>query len=211
MNKEITIIDYGVGNILSIKNAISFYGNRPVVTNDPVKIEKASHIILPGVGAFSAAMDKLKDLNLIKPLIKAKNNQSYILGICLGMQLLFTKSDEFKITNGLNFIKGNIKKLNKFNSDLNVKLPHIGWKNCNLESFKNNISIMKNISSKDEFYFVHSYALKDYTEDLNILESNYKSIKFPSVVNFKNIYGCQFHPEKSRTSGLKLIKNFSEL
>jgi len=156
-------------------------------------------------------MRKLKDLNLIKPLINAKNNQSYILGICLGMQLLFTKSEEFEITNGLNFIKGNIKKLDKFNSKLNIKLPHIGWKNCNLEFFKEKISIMKNISPNDEFYFVHSYALKDYQDDLIILQSNYKNIKFPSVINFKNIYGCQFHPEKSRDAGLKLIKNFSEL
>ncbi len=211
MNREITIIDYGVGNILSLKNAINFYGNKPIVTSDPKKIEKSSHIILPGVGAFSAAMRKLKDLNLIKPLINAKNNQSYILGICLGMQLLFTKSEEFEITNGLNFIKGNIKKLDKFNSKLNIKLPHIGWKNCNLEFFKEKISIMKNISPNDEFYFVHSYALKDYQDDLIILQSNYKNIKFPSVINFKNIYGCQFHPEKSRDAGLKLIKNFSEL
>ena len=211
MSKKITVIDYGVGNILSIKNAISYFGHQPDVTSDPEKIKKSTHIILPGVGAFSAAMQKLRENNLIEPIIAAKNNHSYILGICLGMQLLFTKSEEFNTTNGLGFIKGNIKKLDKFESSLNLKLPHIGWENCNLESSKVDIDIMKNISSKDKFYFVHSYALQDYDSNLTILKSNYENIEFPAVVKYKNIYGCQFHPEKSRIAGLQLIKNFSGL
>jgi len=211
MNKKITIIDYGVGNILSIKNAINFFGNEADVTNDAKKIEKSTHLILPGVGAFSAAMKKLKENNLIEPIITAKDNQSYILGICLGMQLLFTKSEEFNTTNGLGFIKGNIKKLDKFDSNMNLKLPHIGWTNCDLDSSKIGIDIMKNIAPKDKFYFVHSYALKDYDTNLTVLKSNYKNIKFPAMVKYKNIYGCQFHPEKSRIAGLTLIKNFSEL
>ena len=98
MTNKIIIIDYGVGNILSIKNAISFHGYTPIVTNDHKEIESASHIILPGVGAFPSAMKKLRDLELIEPILRAKDNQSYLLGICLGMQLLFTNSEEFELT-----------------------------------------------------------------------------------------------------------------
>ena len=210
MTNKITIIDYGVGNILSLKNAVSSCGHDTIVTNKPKEIESATHIILPGVGAFSAAMEKLQSLNLINPLTKAKNNESFILGICLGMQLLFSQSEEFKITNGLNFIEGEIKKLDKFESGIDVKLPHIGWQKCNFNSSEK-INILENLSSNDEFYFVHSYALKNYNNNLKISKSNYKNIKFPAIINYKNIYGCQFHPEKSRKAGLKLIKNFSML
>ena len=107
MSNKIVIIDYGVGNILSIKNAIRFHGYTPIVTNQHKEIESASHIILPGVGAFPSAMKKLKDLKLIGPIVKAKNNKAHLLGICLGMQMLFTNSTEFEPTNGINLIKGN--------------------------------------------------------------------------------------------------------
>lgn len=211
MIKKIIIIDYGIGNILSIKNAISFHGYSPIVTSDHKEIEKASHIILPGVGAFPSAMKKLSELNLIEAILKAKDNQSYLLGICLGMQLLFTNSEEFESTKGINLIKGNIIKLNKFNPEFNSKLPNIGWRNCEVDSLKNGIDILKDTSSHDEFYFVHSYGLTDYEKDLNVSKSNYKNIKFPAIINHKNIYGCQFHPEKSGPQGLKIIKNFLEL
>ena len=113
MNKKIVIIDYGIGNILSIKNAISYHGYDSIVTRDQEEIKSASHVILPGVGAFPAAMNKLQDLNLIECMLELKNNKTYLLGICLGMQLLFTNSEEFELTKGLNLIDGNIVKLNK--------------------------------------------------------------------------------------------------
>ena len=211
MINKIIIIDYGVGNILSIKNAIFFHGYTPIVTNDHKKIENASHIILPGVGSFPSAMKKLRDLNLIEPILVARKNNSHILGICLGMQLLFTNSEEFELTKGLNLIRGNIIKLNKFNPNFNSKLPNIGWRNCEVDDLNNNINILKKISSTDEFYFVHSYGLSNYEKDLNVSKSNYQNVKFPAVINYKNIYGCQFHPEKSGSQGLRIIKNFLEL
>ncbi len=211
MINKIIIINYGVGNILSIKNSISFHGYAPIVTNDHKEIENASHIILPGVGSFPSAMKKLRDLNLIEPISVARKNNSHILGICLGMQLLFTNSEEFELTKGLNLIRGNIIKLNKFNSNFNSKLPNIGWRNCEVDDLNNNINILKKISSTDEFYFVHSYGLSNYEKDLNVSKSNYQNVKFPAVINYKNIYGCQFHPEKSGPQGLRIIKNFLDL
>jgi imidazole glycerol-phosphate synthase subunit HisH len=211
MNKKIVIIDYGIGNILSIKNAISYHGYDSIVTRDQEEIKSASHVILPGVGAFPAAMNKLQDLNLIECMLELKNNKTYLLGICLGMQLLFTNSEEFELTKGLNLIDGNIVKLNKFSNDFSYKLPNIGWRNCEINPFNNNLDILKKISSTDQFYFVHSYALKNFEKSLNILFSNYGNVKFPAVVNFQNIYGCQFHPEKSGPQGLEIIKLFLEL
>ena len=210
-DKKIVIIDYGVGNILSIKNAITFHGYRPVITNKHSEIENATHIILPGVGAYPSAMNKLKDLNLLKPINKARDNQAYILGICLGMQVLFESSEEFETTKGLGLVKGKIIMLNKFKQGLNFKLPNIGWRNCDVDFKNDKIDILKDILSTDEFYFVHSYALVDYEKNLNVLKSKYQSIEFPAIIKHDNIYGCQFHPEKSGSQGLRIIKNFLQL
>lgn len=210
-NKKIVIIDYGVGNILSIKNAISFHGYEASVTSDHTEIQSASHIILPGVGAYPAAMKKLINLNLIESITKANNNKCFILGICLGMQLLFTSSEEFEKIEGLNLIRGDIIKLDKFSSNPNFKLPNIGWRNCEIDSSKVKLDILNNIFQSDKFYFVHSYGLTKYEKSLNVIKSKYGNIDFPALINYKNIYGCQFHPEKSREQGLTIIKNFLEL
>ncbi len=211
MTNNIVIIDYGVGNILSIKNAISFNGFNSLVTNDPEKIKKASHIILPGVGAYPSAINKLKKMNLIEPIKEAKENNSYILGICLGMQLLFSSSEEFEFTEGLNLIEGKITKLKSKNNNLNLKLPNIGWR-CLEEQFQDqNLNILKDIPTDSKFYFVHSFALEKYKKEISVINTEYMNIKFPAVVNFKNVFGCQFHPEKSRLQGLKIIKNFLSL
>ena len=211
MIKKIIIIDYGLGNILSIKNAVNHCGHDVIITSERNVIESASHIILPGVGAFPTAMKKLKDLNLMDTIHKAKECKTFILGICLGMQLLFTNSEEFELTNGINLIKGNIVKLDKLGSNFKSKLPNIGWRNCEIVSPDKNINILKHISFTDKFYFVHSYGLMNYEKELNVSKSIYKNIEFPAVVNFENIYGCQFHPEKSGPQGLKIIKNFLQL
>jgi glutamine amidotransferase len=209
--KKIVILDYDTGNILSIKSAILFHGYEALVTRDHKIIESASHIILPGVGAFPAAMKKLMELDLIESLIKAKNNNAYILGICLGMQLLFTDSEEFEKTKGLNLIKGNIIKINKFNSNLDIKLPNIGWRNCKIDNSEVPLDILNNISESDKFYFIHSYVVANYEKKIKVFKSVYQNIHFPAVINYKNIYGCQFHPEKSGPQGLRFIKNFINL
>ena len=211
MNKKILIIDYGLGNILSIKNAINYFGYDVIVTNDIKEIKSASHIILPGVGAFPTAMKKLKDIDLIESMYEAKERNAFILGICLGMQLLFTNSEEFELTNGINLMKGNIVKLDKFDSSFKSKLPNIGWRSCKKVPSNKNIKILKDITPSDKFYFVHSYGLVNYEKKLNVSKSIYKNIEFPAVINFENIYGCQFHPEKSGPQGLKIIRNFLQL
>lgn len=211
MTSNIVIIDYGVGNILSIKNAVSFNGFNTIVTSDPEKIKKASHIILPGVGAYPSAINKLKKMNLVDSIKEAKENNSYILGICLGMQLLFSSSEEFEFTEGLDLIKGDIIKLKSKNKNSNLKLPNIGWRSLEKGFQDQNLSILKDVPSDSKFYFVHSFALENYKEEISVINTKYMNIKFPAVVNFKNIFGCQFHPEKSRLQGLKIIKNFLSL
>ena len=211
MSKKITIIDYGVGNILSIKNAISYQGLKSVATNDNKIIENSTHIILPGVGAYPLAMKKLKNLKLIDSLKIAKHNGTFILGICLGMQLLFSSSDEFESTEGLNLIEGNIAKLDKFKKNLNIKLPNIGWRNLKNNQKDLKINILNNIPNNSKYYFIHSHALIKCKKNVKIVNSSYQNIEFPAVINLNNIYGCQFHPEKSRTQGLQIIENFLNL
>ena len=211
MNKKVAIIDYGVGNILSIQNAIRFNGFDPIITSKPELIEKSTHIILPGVGAFPAAMEKLKKLNLIDPIQSFKEKGKFILGICLGMQLLFSKSEEFKNTEGLKLIEGDITKLDKFDNYHDIKLPNIGWRKLDLDSSNNKIELLTDIKKNSQFYFVHSYALKEFSKNVKIIKSSYGNISFPAIVKENNIFGCQFHPEKSRENGLKLINNFLNL
>jgi len=211
MTSNIVIIDYGVGNILSIKNAISFNGFESIVTSDPEKIRKASHIVLPGVGAYPSAINKLRKMNLVTSIKEAKENNAYILGICLGMQLLFSSSEEFQFTKGLNLIEGKIKKLNSLDRNVELKLPNIGWRVLEREFQDHKLSILKDIPNDSKFYFVHSFALQNYKKETRVINTNYMNIEFPAIVNFKNIFGCQFHPEKSRSQGLKIIKNFLSL
>ena len=207
MNKQKTlIIDYGIGNISSIKNAIFFNVGKVVISSKTKEIENATHIILPGVGSFPEAVKKLEKKNLIESIQSANKKGAYILGICLGMQLLFTDSEEFIKCKGLNLLKGKIKKMKS-----NLKLPNIGWRNCNIKEKASNIKILKNITNRDNFYFIHSYVLTEYSKKIFIETSTYGNTKFPSVFQSENIYGCQFHPEKSREAGLKIIKNFISL
>ena len=211
MTKKIVIIDYGVGNILSIKNAISYQGYDSIVTNKNKLIENSTHIILPGVGAYPLAMEKLKNLKLIDSLKIAREKGIFILGICLGMQLLFSESDEFGSSEGLNLIKGNIAKLDKFKQNQNIKLPNIGWRNLENNEKNLKIDILNNLIDDSKYYFIHSHALIEYEKNVKVINSSYQNIIFPAVINLKNIYGCQFHPEKSRTQGLKILENFLNL
>ena len=211
MTKKIVIIDYGVGNILSIKNAISYQGYDSIVTHNNKVIENSTHLILPGVGAYPLAMEKLKNLKLIDSLKIAREKGIFILGICLGMQLLFSASDEFGSSEGLNLIKGNIVKLDKFKQNQNIKLPNIGWRNLENNEKNLKIDILNNLIDDSKYYFIHSHALIEYEKNVKVINSSYQNIIFPAVINLKNIYGCQFHPEKSRTQGLKILENFLNL
>ena len=208
---KVTIIDYGVGNLLSLKMSLEFLGAEVVISRDERVIENSSHIILPGVGAFPKAMELIKSLNLDKHLIRAKNKGTFILGICLGMQLLTSESEEFGLTKGLNFIEGkvlSIKKSNNFRED--IKIPNIGWFNIHSKENTNvKDTLFNNITIKDTFYFVHSYMLDANKNNNSVLYTiDYSGIEIPSVVMKNNIIGCQFHPEISGKSGLKFLNFF---
>ena len=191
----IAILDYGVGNLRSISKALEFVGAKIKITKDYEDIEKSDAIVLPGVGAFTNAMNELK------PLVKViKSYTRPILGICLGMQLFFTKSEEGGISEGLNLIEGRVVKFPS-----SVKIPHMGWNSIRIISNKS--KLLNGIKSGEYFYFVHSYYCIPKEEDVKIATTLY-GVEFSSVIEKENIFATQFHPEKSGEAGLKIIRNF---
>ena len=202
----IAIIDYGVGNLFSLKSSFEAIGAQIVVTNDPDEIRNADKILLPGVGAFEDAAKKLRASSLSDIIIEEAKNGKPLLGICLGMQLLFEKSYEYGEHQGLGLIKGEIRPI----SDVipkDLKIPHIGW---NALSIKGNPSpIFKNIKDGDFVYFVHSYYGANCEESV-IATSEYGA-ELTAAVASKNVFGCQFHPEKSGDVGLSILRAFCEL
>lgn len=209
--REVAIIDYGVGNLLSLKMSIEFLGAKAIITNEEKLILSCDHIILPGVGAFSKAMDLIKNLHLDKILLNAKNNGCNILGICLGMQLLMNESEEFGINEGLKFINGKVIAIqNSKNFNKDIKIPNIGWFNLQKKNIINH-QFLNCIDNDDTFYFVHSFKVKPEQKDVCIYNIDYNGVDIPAIIMKDNILGVQFHPEKSGTSGLKLLKNFIKL
>jgi len=203
---QITIIDYGMGNLHSVAKKIKSLGHIPVITSDSFEISKADKLILPGVGHFGKAMENLEKLGLKDVLNKVVlEDKKPILGICLGMQLMATKSEEGNV-NGLGWIEGEVVKF-KVNDTLKYKVPHTGW---NQIVKKKESPLMIGIPDLTEFYFVHSYHWKssDRTDVSN--ETEYEYI-FPSAVEKNNIFGVQYHPEKSHDAGDLLLKNFINL
>ena len=201
----IAIIDYGVGNLFSLTSSFKYVGADVVVTSDPNEIKKADKIILPGVGAFGDAIKKLKDTGLDKIVIEEAGNGKPLMGICLGMQLLFEKSYEYGEHDGLGLLKGSVVPMENY-IDKSLKIPHIGW---NALSIKKESPIFKYLKNGDCVYFVHSYFATDCEESL--LATTEYGKELTGAVACKNIYGCQFHPEKSGDIGLKILKAFCEL
>ena len=211
LSKKITIIDYGCGNILNLARAIKFIGYEVDITHDKNKIINSSYVILPGVGAFGNAMKQIEKYNLHNTILEYAKLGKPLLGICLGMQILLTVSYEFGVHKGLGLIEGKVIKIsNEKNKE--IKIPHMGWNeiypNNNKKEWKN--KILKNSSIGKSFYFVHSFVCitKDY--DSTIAVCNYSDISIPAVIATGNVYGCQFHPEKSADNGLAVLKNFCE-
>ena len=201
----VAIVDYGVGNLFSLKSSFAAIGAEIVVTSDPEVLKSADRIVLPGVGAFSDAAKKLRESGLDKVLIELANSGKPLLGICLGMQLLFEKSYEYGEHKGLGLIKGAVKPIKDVVSD-DLKIPHIGW---NPLIFKNKSPIFANINNGDCVYFVHSFYAAE-CEKAVIATSEYGA-ELTAAVQNKNVFGCQFHPEKSGKVGLAILKAFAEL
>ena len=201
----ITIIDYGMGNLKSVYNALKKVNFDCQISSEVTDIEMADKLILPGVGAFKDAMDNLQNLDLILPIRKKVNDGCPLLGICLGMQMLFDEGYECELRKGLGFIEGKIKLMN---SKENLKIPHIGW---NRLEFNRENKILNNINKESFVYYVHSFMATEMIDENLIAYSKYGVINIPGIVNKGNVYGMQFHPEKSGEVGLKILKNFGVL
>jgi len=200
----ITIIDYGMGNLRSVEKAFEHIGKKAVITSDRKKILKSSLIVLPGVGSFSAAMTNLKKLNLIEAVKSTISYGKPFLGLCLGMQILFEKSEEGNCP-GLGIFQG---KVRKFSYKHNLKIPHMGWNTVKQLKIKNEtLKIFKGIENNSYFYFVHSFYVAPKDKKIIATTTNY-GINFASSIFYKNIFATQFHPEKSQMNGLKLLKNY---
>ena len=201
----ITIIDYGMGNLKSVYNALKKVNFDCQISSEVTDIEMADKLILPGVGAFKDAMDNLQNLDLILPIRKKVNDGCPLLGICLGMQMLFEEGYECELRKGLGFIGGKIKLMN---SKENLKIPHIGW---NRLEFNRENKILNNINKESFVYYFHSFMATEMIDENLIAYSKYGDINIPGIVNKGNVYGMQFHPEKSGEVGLKILKNFGVL
>ena len=198
----IAIIDYGAGNLFSVQNALNFLGIENKVTKDPEEIRNADKLILPGVGAFPDAMKMLINAGLVD-VIKEQVKTKPLMGICLGMQMLFEKSYEFGETEGLGLIPGTVELMKPENDLL---IPHIGW---NALIKNEDCPLLNNVDEGDYVYFVHSFAA--VTDSENVAAYCDYGMKVPALVAKGNVYGCQFHPEKSGKTGLDILKNFAML
>ncbi|GAM09540.1 imidazole glycerol phosphate synthase subunit HisH [Geobacter sp. OR-1] len=205
----IAIIDYGMGNLRSVQKGFEKVGFDAVVTADPKVVLEAEKVVLPGVGAFRDCMRNLEQGGFVEPLLKVIADGRPFLGICLGLQLLFTESEEFGLHRGLGVIPGRVVRFPEGMAENSEKLavPHMGW---NQISFRNRAPIFAGIDEGANVYFVHSYYVKPEDESVVATTTNY-GIDFCSAVWKDNIVATQFHPEKSQQIGLKILKNFGEM
>lgn len=202
----IAIADYGVGNLFSLKSSFEYIGKKTIVTSDKGQIKSADRIILPGVGAFGDAAEKLSESGLGELIIEEAQKGKPIMGICLGMQLLFDKSYEYGEHKGLGLIKGEIRPIAEV-VPRKYKIPHIGWNKLHFTKEKSRL--FRYINEGDYVYFVHSYygtGCKD-----SLLATTEYGAELTAAVGKKNVFGCQFHPEKSGDTGLKILKAFTEI
>jgi|TARA_Y100000294_G_scaffold164058_1_gene170508 glutamine amidotransferase len=201
--KEIVVIDYKIGNVDSVVSAIKILGYKPLLTNNKEIINNAKKIIMPGQGSFDFGMKKINELGILETIqTKILNDKIPTLGICLGMHLLAKFGYENNVkTKGLDCINGKVKKI-----ESDVRLPHIGWSE---NYIKINDKIIKDIKDKSDFYYAHSFYFD--CEDKDIIANSIYGKKFPSIIKKNNIYGVQFHPEKSLKNGLKILDNFLKI
>ncbi|MDT8903847.1 imidazole glycerol phosphate synthase subunit HisH [Anaeroselena agilis] len=204
---RVTIIDYGIGNLLSVRRAFEYCGAEVILTDSPELIEKAEHLVLPGVGAFADGMAGLRQRSLIEPIRRyAKENRPF-MGICLGMQMMLEIGEEYGTHEGLGLIKGKVSKIPDTGVDgIAHKIPHIGW-NSLAPSSDWDETILDGINPGEAVYFVHSFTAMPL-DDNRLADCYYSGRVISAAIRSGNLYGCQFHPEKSGQIGLKIVDNF---
>jgi len=203
MASKIVIIDYGMGNLRSVQKGFEKVGFEARVTRNKREIGSASAIVLPGVGAFKDCMENLERHGLIDPVLRSIEKGKPYLGICLGLQILFSESEEFGSYKGLDLIKG---KVVKFRPDPEHKVPHMGWNTVGMEQ---EVPLLQGIGNGDFFYFVHSYYVIPEEKEWSSTVTNY-GITFTSSIWKENLFATQFHPEKSQQKGLRVLENFAK-
>ena len=211
MNDYIAIIDLGLSNLYNVKLACDKINLKSKFVSDKSGVDKSKALILPGVGSFKIAMQRIKKLNLEDSIKKSLANGKPFLGICLGMQLLFTTVEESGKTKGLNIFNGKVKKFNYENlNNTRYSVPHVGWNSIEFSKGKKN-NILNGIKEKEFMYFVHSYYVETSDKKIISTKTKYGRKEFCSSVSHKNIFACQFHPERSGTTGIKIYKNFKKI
>ena len=209
MSKKVVIVDYQIGNIFSVQHACAKTGLNSKISSSVKEIFDSHALILPGVGAFNEAMQNIHKLNMFEAFQKYANSGRPVFGICLGLQLLFTKSSEFKNCNGLNLIQGEVKKMKKHP---NAKIPHMGWNKINQAEQSNwDNTPLKNATINSCFYFVHSFAADPKKNEYVLCTTDHGDSKYCAAVLKENIFATQFHPEKSGKIGLKIYEDWSKI
>ena len=200
----IAIIDYDAGNLKSVEKALEFLGQQTVVTRDRDEILAADKVVLPGVGAFGDAMDKLHKFNLVNTIYDVADKKMPFLGICLGLQLMFAESEESPGVAGLGLLKGRIRRIP---ASQGIKIPHMGWNSLEITP---GTRLFQGIGAEPYVYFVHSYYLE--AENLeDVAAKTHYSVEIHAAVEHENLFACQFHPEKSSEVGLHILRNFAQL
>lgn len=210
--KKIVIIDYRLSNLFSVKNACKFVGSSAEITSDRKELMEADAAILPGVGAYADAMDNLDKLELIVPIKEFIGSGRKFMGVCLGLQLLFSKSSEFGNHNGLDIIKGKVVKFsNKSANNVKIRVPNIGWNRiCKVRQKKDDWkqSPLRSVKNNEYMYFVHSYYVVPEDKEIVLAKTDYEGISYCSAILKDNLFAVQFHPEKSGLEGLKIYNNW---
>ena len=211
MNKKIIIVDYGLGNLFSINEACKYLGYSTVISSDPKKILGASNLILTGIGSFELAMKQLNKLELIETITDYVKTGKPIMGVCLGMQLLFEKSTEFGLHKGLGFIKGQVIRFPDVINNNNIRIPHTGWNKIYKREIDWNNTPLENTNNESFMYFIHSFYAQPYLKENILTYTTYSGFEFCSSVKKDNIIGFQFHPEKSVKDVLLIYDNFLKM
>lgn len=208
--KKVTIIDYGMGNIFSVASAFEHAGAEVQLSSKPEDIAKAERLILPGVGAFADGMQELNNRNLIPAIYKFVTGDKPMLGICLGMQMLFDSTEEFGIHDGLGIIGGNVRVIPEQKRDgSRRKIPHIGWNK--ILPAQSSDPLISGINPEFYYYFVHSFSAVPQSPEVLIADCDYEGYKIAALVRKNMVWGSQFHPEKSSNCGIEIIKNFLKI